>query len=140
MSPYAEYDVIATQIIGCLRRAFGVGKADILLIEQHIIETDAFRNDVIAAQRSTEGWHQNFVDVVMAIVECGKGKVSKDMLQAYAAIAAASTFSREASQSFSPEKLPTEHYVSALDSLTELNDIAYEAELEPTTVALRNQG
>ena len=131
MNHHANYQVTANQITARLKQDFGIEDADICFIKKQIMETDAFRNDVIAAQRSVPDWPRNFSDVALAIVECGRGKLNKKLLRAYATIAAGSEFIAESLQGAQPRKSPAAHYATALATVTELNEAAFEAEPEP---------
>ncbi|MCH1491355.1 MAG: hypothetical protein L7T24_02285 [Luminiphilus sp.] len=139
MTHYANYQLTAHQITTHLEKDFGIAKADIGFIKKHIIETDAFRNDVIAAQRSVPDWHRSFTDVAMAIVECGRGELSKKFLRAYAIIAAGSELIAQSLEGAQPIKSPEEQYAIALATVTELNEAASEAELEPAPKQLSAQ-
>lgn len=130
MTQYLQYSAKAGQIITRLRYDFGFNNTNIRFIEERILETDAFRNDVFAAQRNQKDWHRNFADVAMDIVECARGQCGCEYLAAYAAVSAGSTYIAETQLNGKPRGSPSEYYATALATLTELNDAAAEAETE----------
>ncbi len=134
MPPQSQYQMMVNQVLYTLRHDFDTDDTLMDCIETAITGTDAFRNDVLAAQRVVDSWHGNLADVATDIVECGRGAVEGDLLVAFASLIAASLHTLEAGGTTSPKKSPAERYAAALASLFEVNAAAAEAEVIPQSI------
>lgn len=130
MHLHTQYEGVMNQLLHCLRHDFGLGDGPIDFINTHITDTGAFRNDVLAAYRVLGGWHQSIADAVADIVECSGGRVSNELLTAFARVAAAALHLLGAQDSSQPRRTPAEQYETALAQLDDLNEAAAELEAE----------